>query len=147
VILVTLVGQGLMLPLVMRWLGLAHAGQREHRTEAVEEAHAWRLALEAALARLEELASERSVPDEVVHPLRFYYRDRLRQLEHGHDGDEHHRKLVALSEDIGLEVIKAERDLINDLYRDGKLKDEARRRIERALDLRESDLINQRAED
>jgi monovalent cation/hydrogen antiporter len=35
--------------------------------------------------------------------------------------------------------------VVNDLYRDGKLKDEARRRIERELDLREAGLENLRA--
>jgi monovalent cation/hydrogen antiporter len=147
VILVTLVGQGLMLPLVMHWLGLANAGLREHHAERVEEAHAGRLAIERALARLEQLTAERSLPDEIVRPLRVYYRDRLRQIQQRRDGDERHRRLAELGDDIALEVIKAERDLINDLYRDGKLKDEARRRIERELDLRESDLINQRAAD
>jgi len=147
VILVTLVGQGLILPWVMRWLGLANAGRREQHAEAVEEADAWRLAIEAALARLEQLAAERALPEEVVRPLRTYYRDRLRQVRQRRDGDEGHRGLARLGDDIGLEVIEAERGLINDLYRDGKLKDEARRRIERALDLRESDFRNQRAAD
>jgi hypothetical protein len=36
---------------------------------------------------------------------------------------------------------------INDLFRSGKLKDEARREIERELDLREAHLINQQAEE
>jgi monovalent cation/hydrogen antiporter len=147
VILVTLVGQGLMLPLVMRWLGLANAGRRERHAEGLEEAHAWRHAIEAALARLDHVADERSVPDEVLDPLRVYYRQQLHLVEQRSDGDERHRKLVELSDDIGLEVIEAERGLVNDLYRDGKLKDEARRRIERALDLRQSDLANQRATD
>jgi NhaP-type Na+/H+ or K+/H+ antiporter len=40
-------------------------------------------------------------------------------------------------------LIAAERTRINDLYRSGKLKDEARRRIERELDLREAHLSNQ----
>jgi hypothetical protein len=44
-------------------------------------------------------------------------------------------------------LIVAERQLINDLFRDGKLKDEARRRIERELDLREAHLANQRDEE
>jgi CPA1 family monovalent cation:H+ antiporter len=147
VILVTLVGQGLMLPAVVRWLGLANAGRREHHADRVEEAHAWLQAIELALTRLEELAVERALPDEVVHPLRVYYRDRLRQIQHRSDGDERHHKLIDLSDTVGLQIIEAERGLINDLYRDGKLKDEARRRIERALDLRESDLINQQSDE
>ena len=36
---------------------------------------------------------------------------------------------------------------INDLFRSGKLKDEARRGIERELVLREAHLINQQAEE
>jgi hypothetical protein len=36
---------------------------------------------------------------------------------------------------------------INDLYRLGKLKDEARRRIERELDLREAQLTNAKWEE
>jgi CPA1 family monovalent cation:H+ antiporter len=44
-------------------------------------------------------------------------------------------------------LIAAERDLINDLYRRGELKDEARRRIERELDLRDAHLTSVRAED
>ena len=41
----------------------------------------------------------------------------------------------------------AERDLINDLYRRGELTDDARRRIERELDLRDAHLSSVRAED
>jgi hypothetical protein len=44
-------------------------------------------------------------------------------------------------------LIAAERQRINDLFRSGKLKDEARRRIERELDLREAYLINQQIEE
>jgi hypothetical protein len=43
-------------------------------------------------------------------------------------------------------LIAAERTRINDLYRSGKLKDEARRHIERELDLREAHLSNQRSQ-
>ena len=82
-----------------------------------------------------------------MHPLRVYYRDRYKQVQHRGTAGESHRKLIELSDDVGLAVIDAERGLINDLYRQGKLKDEARRRIERALDLRESDIRNQREED
>ena len=46
---------------------------------------------------------------------------------------------------LGTTVPLIERQHINDLFRDGKLKDDARRRIERELDLREAHLANQRA--
>ncbi len=55
VILVTLVGQGLMLPTVIRALGLAHTGHREHEAEKSEEYKARRQAATAAMARLDQL--------------------------------------------------------------------------------------------
>ncbi len=62
VILVTLVVQGLMLPFVIRALGLAHAGRRERHAERVEEQQARQQAIEAGIARLDQLASERDLP-------------------------------------------------------------------------------------
>ena len=43
-------------------------------------------------------------------------------------------------------LIAAERQYINERFRQGKLKDEARRRIERELDLSEARLVNQQNE-
>ena len=54
--------------------------------------------------------------------------------------------LTHVHDEIELQLIGAERRQINDLFRDGKLKDESRRRIERELDLREAHLANQRDE-
>ncbi len=147
VILVTLVVQGLMLPWVVRLLGLANAGHRERHADRVEESKAWLQAIEVALARLDGLAAERSLPEAIVGPLRVYYRDRLEQVRNRSDGNERHRKQIELGDDVALSAIEAERNLINDLYYQGELKDEARRRIERALDLREADIRNQRAEE
>jgi len=146
VILVTLVGQGLLLPAVIRALGLAHAGRREHAEDRREEARARHQAIEAALARLDRLASERRLPPDIVGPLHALHRDRLKQVEHRSDGDAAHRRLIQHHDEIELLLIGAERNTINDLYRDGQLKDEARRRIERELDLREAHLANLRQE-
>jgi len=145
VILVTLVGQGLTLPAVIRALGLANAGRREHHADATEEFEARRQAVGAATERLKQLAAGRALPQAVVKPLLAGLHDRLNNLEHRIDGHDGHRKLVELYDDIELTLIKVERQVVNDLYRDGKLKDEARRRIERELDLREAGLDNLRA--
>jgi monovalent cation/hydrogen antiporter len=147
VIVVTLVGQGLVLPAVIRALGLAHAGRRERRAERAEERDARRRAIEAAIEQLERLTAERGFSEDVVRPLRAHLHDRLRHVEHAGDGDDKHRKLAELHDEIALAVIEAEREWINDLYRGGKLTDEVRRRIERELDLREANIANQRAED
>jgi NhaP-type Na+/H+ and K+/H+ antiporter len=147
VILVTLVGQGLLLPSVIRWLGLANAGRRERHADRDEELKARRQAIEAAIKRLAELKAERNLPEDFAHPLRARHRDRLKHLDHKIDGGEAHRKLTELDDEIELLLIEAERETINDLFRDGALKAEARRRIERELDLREAHLANQRAEE
>lgn len=145
VILVTLVGQGLTLPIVIRALGLAHAGRREHHADATEEFAARQQAVAAASERLEQLAAARALPAAVVKPLLAGLHDRLNNLEHRIDGHDSHRRLVELYDDVEQTLITAERQKVNDLYRDGKLKDEARRRIERELDLREAGLENLRA--
>jgi CPA1 family monovalent cation:H+ antiporter len=144
VILVTLVGQGLMLPAVIRWLGLADAGRRERQASRTGEFRAARQAIEAAIDQLSTLAAEQQLPEDIVRPLCAYYRERLTELEAHDDGNEQHRRLVELSDDIRLRLIEAERQLVNRLYREGKLEDEGRRRIERALDLRVADIAAQR---
>jgi monovalent cation/hydrogen antiporter len=146
VILVTLVGQGLLLPTVVRWLGLARAGRRERHADRVEEYKARRQAIEAVIERLDHLAVERKLPDDIVRPLRVRQHDRLRSVGHRSDGDDGHRSLVRGVDEIEYELIAAERDFVNDLYRRGELKDEARRRIELELDLRDAHLTSVREE-
>ena len=74
VIIVTLVGQGLMLPSVVRWLGLADHARDEQRREREVEIAARAQALDAALARLEAVAAERQLPADgagaAAHPSR-----------------------------------------------------------------------------
>ena len=140
VILVTLVGQGLMLPRVIRSLGLARAGRRERHADREEEFVARRLAIEAAIERLSQLAGERQLSDDIVRPRPAHLRERLRQVEHRSDGDRGRRKFAELNDEIEFRLIEAERQAINDRYRRGHLKDEARRRVERELDLRDAHL-------
>lgn len=56
------------------------------------------------------------------------------------------RAIVELHDEIELQLIAEERVLINAMLREGQLKDDARRRIERELDLREADTLNRRNE-
>ena len=140
VILVTLVGQGLLLPLVIRALGLAHAGRREQRAERVEELSARKAGIESAIARLDQLAAERNLPGDLLHALRAQLRDRLKHFEHRDDRADGRQEHGRLHDEIELQLIGAERERVNELYRQGGVKDEARRRIERELDLREANL-------
>jgi CPA1 family monovalent cation:H+ antiporter len=144
VILVTLVGQGLMLPSIIRALGLANAGRRERHADREEEFRARRQAIEATIARIEQLMAERQIPADFAHPLLARQRDRLKHVEHRGDGNAHHRQLIEHQDEVEFLLIATERELINKLYRRGQLKDEARRRIERELDLRDAHLTNLR---
>jgi Na+/H+ antiporter len=147
VILVTLVGQGLMLPAVIGALGLAHAGKREQRADRAEELSARQTAIESAIARLDQLAAERNLPADIVHALRAKHRDRLKHFEHGHDRADNRHEQSKLHDDIEFLLIAAERDRLNELYHQGGVKDEARRRIERELDLREASLAGHEHEE
>jgi CPA1 family monovalent cation:H+ antiporter len=147
VILVTLVGQGLLLPTVVRWLGLARTGRRERQADKAEEFGARRQAIGAAIARLDELAAQRHLAEDIVRPILARHRDRLQLVEYRSDGDDGHKRLVEHHDEIELLLIEVERQRINNLYRCGKFKDEARRRIERELDLRKAIFANLRNAD
>ncbi len=142
VILVTLVGQGLLLPAIIRALGLAHAGRSERHADRTEEIAARRAAVEAALRRLDELTAAHRCAQEVAAPMRAFQQGRLEHLRHRGEEGEEHRRIVALGEELERTLIQAERAQVNELHRAGRLKDGARRRIERELDLREARLTS-----
>ncbi len=147
VLFVTLVGIGLTLPAVAWGLGLANAGRREREAERAEEFRVRKRAIGTAIERLESLAENRKLPEIVVGPMRAHHRNRLDDLERHSDGNERHKKLAEIGDELELALIEAERELANDLYRAGELKDEGRRRIERDLDLRDALLTNPRGTD
>jgi Na+/H+ antiporter len=147
VILVTLVGQGLMLPAVIRFLGLANAGERELHAARAEELLARRKAIEAAAACLERLAIERGLPDDIVRPLRAAHAARLKHFEQAPEAAGNPQHPTVSPDEIELLLIGAERQRINELYRQGTLKDEPRRRLEREFDLREANLASHQHED
>jgi Na+/H+ antiporter len=142
VILVTLVGQGLLLPVVMRALGFSHAGRRERQAERIAELDARRQSIEAACRYLEELVATRKLPPDMVRPLKARYADRLRFVERLETGGADTNRANVMDDEIELLLIAKEREKINDLYREAKLNDEPRRRIERDLDLRDAQLAN-----
>jgi len=141
VILVTLVGQGLLLPALIRVLGLEHAGRREHRAEKAEELEARREAIAAATRRLEALSREMRVPEELARALEAQHRERLRHFAPHRQKSADHRPPEP-HDSVELELLAAERERINELYRTGRLRDETRRRLERELDLRDASLAS-----
>jgi CPA1 family monovalent cation:H+ antiporter len=140
VIFITLVGLGLGLPPVARWLGVAKAGRAEQVAAHESEIAARREALAAALKSLDAITEKRELPDEVVRLLRARHETRSNQLPDSLDPDRH--DVSAAGTALTRELIAAERKFIHVLLRDGKITDEIRRRIERDLDLEEASLAN-----
>jgi monovalent cation/hydrogen antiporter len=133
VIVVTLVGQGSLLPGVVRWLALgSHAAEeREHAAELAARAEA----LNVVQNRLDRLAAKGRIAPEVLAILRARHDDRVGRLPRDpSDGFETASAVAELRSDL----IAAECEYIYRLLQEGKITDEARRRIERELDLEEA---------
>jgi Na+/H+ antiporter len=143
VILVTLVVQGMSLPLLLRRLGLAGAEDEEER----EETEARLRAAEAALARLDELADEGRLPEDTTTRMRDLYEYRRRrfaalhseQTESGEEGDGYEERSLAYQR-FRRELLGAERAELLRLRSEGRISDEVRRRVERDLDLEDARL-------
>ncbi len=72
--------------------------------------------------------------------MRTRHQGRLRQIDHRMDDIDEHTELAERWDELESMLIEAERQYVYDLLRQGRLQDEARRRIERELDLREARL-------
>jgi CPA1 family monovalent cation:H+ antiporter len=135
IIVITLVGQGLLLPSVVRWLGLARHAADERDREQKAEVAARADALKLARARLEELAANNSISSEVLAVLRARHDDRFGRLP---SPEPDRVDAASAAADLRSNLIALEREYIYQLLRDGRITDEARRRIERELDLEEA---------
>ena len=137
VILATLVGQGLTLPLVIRALRLEDDGLQD-REDAKARIHA----AQAALARLEELLEENWVREDTAERVRGLYRFRTNRftarLDDGDDGS-----IESRSQDyqrLRRELLDAERRALVDLRRSGAISNEVWLRVGRDLDLEDQRL-------
>jgi hypothetical protein len=135
VIVVTLVGQGSLLPGVVRWLALGSHAAEEREREHAAELTARAEALNVVQNRLDRLAAEGRIAPEVLAILRAWHDDRVGRLPRDpSDGFE----TASAAAELRSDLIAAEREYIYRLLREGKITDEARRRIERGLDLEEA---------
>ncbi|HEX6139360.1 MAG TPA: Na+/H+ antiporter [Candidatus Limnocylindria bacterium] len=134
VIIVTLVGQGLTLPLLIRRLGIGDEGTLEH-----EEIHAREATIAAALDQLEGL--RRSWPDHIplIEQMKARFEHATEHLEHDHEAGEAVVPDQEMIEHAAIRqaVIDAQRVALIDLRDRGVIHDEALRRVERDLDLEE----------
>jgi CPA1 family monovalent cation:H+ antiporter len=137
VIMVTLLGQGLTLPGVIRALGLEDDGMADR-----EDAKARIRAAEAALERLAELELEEWVRDDTAERMRGSYRFRTERFrarfDDGDDGG-----IEARSQDyqrLRRELLDAERAAVLELRRSGVISNDVWLRVSRDLDLEDQRL-------
>ena len=136
VILGTLVGQGLTLASLIRWLGV-----RPDRHEEKEEIKT-RIALaEAAQFRIAQLAQEARLPESAVNSLRAKYDDRIAHLtdEQAHVlGWSSRREELVAGRRLRREALAAERRKLLELRHRGEVADELLHKLQHELDLEEA---------
>jgi Na+/H+ antiporter len=134
VILVTLVGQGLTLPLLLRKLGVSGGSQN-----GAEDTVARGVAVDAALARLAELRDEWPGHIPLIENMEERFRHRTEHLvaaaESGDVTAEEQEKIEHRA--ILAAVIDAEREAVIQARDSGVVNDDVMRTIERELDLEE----------
>src|SRR6185436_10529229 len=128
VILVTLVGQGLTLPALVKALRITEA-----REWSPEEAIARLEAAQTALDRLDELEDEERIGEEPLRRLRDLYRARFRQCMAVIGGEKPPEVLADQRMRFGevrRDLIKAERAAVLGLRNEGKVSQDVQRLIE-----------------
>jgi Na+/H+ antiporter len=137
VILATLVLQGHTLPKLIRTLGIHDDG-----SESQEELRARLVAVQAALARIEELSVEEWTRDETIERMtRFYdYRRRRFKAQAGKIDDDGYEDRSQSYQRLVREVLDAQRAAIVDLRNGGVISNDVMHRIERELDLEDQRL-------
>jgi Na+/H+ antiporter len=133
VILVTLVAQGLTLAPLIRWLGVAGNDGEEQ-----EELDARAATARAARARLDDLAQEDWVIEEVVQDLQMHVDRRAGRIDARRAGievEDEHEEVAIIFERVQRELLRAELDEAVRLRNIGRINDETLRKIQRDLDV------------
>ena len=138
-ILVTVLGQGLTLPWLIRRLGVVEDGTEEER----EELRARLVIARAALDRVGELEQEDWTRDGTIERVRRLYEFRQRRFKvragklEDEDGMEEGSLLF---QRLMHEIYAAQRHALVELRNSSQISSEVMRRVERELDLEESRL-------
>jgi monovalent cation/hydrogen antiporter len=134
VILVTLVGQGLTLPRLIRRLEVVEPADRV----AVEEAETRARIARAALNRLEELEHDLDLPDDHLEHLRRRYQHSIDHYQARRGGD--HDQLDQTLAEVRRELLEAERAELFRLRDEQGISPQVFRRVLRDLDVEETRL-------
>jgi CPA1 family monovalent cation:H+ antiporter len=127
------VGQGLTFEWLIKILGLADAGRQEAAEAKRREVAARVAGIDAALAEIEKLEGAAALPA-AMDAIRRRHGDRRAYFAAACKDLESGEASTAYSA-LQLRFLEAERANIARLYANGALDDEARRRVERELDL------------
>ena len=131
VILVTLVGQGLTLPLLIRWLGGVE--DRDHLRPAHEQHQALRqLLARESLAKLAHYYNAKTHPNELLDLLQHHY-----ELTAQADGSPAVASTVAGYNAVLLELLRAQRRRLMRLRQHSEYDEEVIHQLENELDLKE----------
>ena len=135
-LLVTVVGQGLTLPILIGRLGVVADGREEEHEELVARL----VASKAALTELEAMADEGWAGDETLGRARQYYDQRKRRFaaRAGKIEDDGYEDESLVRMRVLRGVWQAERRAIVGLRNVGDVSNEVMHRLERELDLEES---------
>ncbi|MBO0781968.1 MAG: Na+/H+ antiporter, partial [Ktedonobacteraceae bacterium] len=131
VILVTLVLQGLSLPLLIRWLRVEDDGSGER------EKHKARMKVAlTAQHRLHELVETGQIPVEFAQKLKHHYASRVRLHSARHEGreDKAQEELTAQFAQLQQDLITVELEALIRLRNQGVINDEVLREVQRDLD-------------
>jgi monovalent cation/hydrogen antiporter len=136
VIVVTLVGLGMTLPWVIQRAGLGELGRAEAREDQRAEVIARIDGVDAVLRRIDEMERE-GVRIDLVKSLRNRHADRRAHLAATAD-DAVTGSPTADEAMLQLELVEVERAWNAKSYAEELITDDARRRVERELDLEEA---------
>ncbi len=138
VVVVTVVGQGLTLPFIMKRLDVAG----DDHDEAAEELTARLAASKAALGELDAIADEGWAGSDALDTIRDYYALRKMRLaaEAGKVEDDGYQSASETRARVLRRLHRVERGAIIELRNSGTISNEVMHRIEHELDLQEASL-------
>lgn len=135
VIFATLVIQGLTIPYLIKWLKVK---------PSEEELHEEKLARLKLVGKVIEHIEENysiGLSDEVLNQIKTKYEIRSMRIQRENTTGRLTVEQVSDFHRVQMEILKVERSLLISMRKDGKISDEALRKIEYELDLEESRLI------
>ncbi|WP_433305812.1 Na+/H+ antiporter [Actinoplanes sp. CA-030573] len=136
VIVVTILVQGLTLPYVLRWAGLAGDETRENETRDARAT-----AARAALDALPEIARSMDAPPDMVARIRSDYEEHLEELRAEGDHDGEAIRYEQVEHELRLAVLRRKREVVTALRDANRIDDYVLRDLQAGMDIEEIRLL------